>query len=325
MSRNIKSPFIHHSATTGSLSLDVFIAIVPLAIFSCIFFGIRPLVVAGISILTALICEYIGCLFLKKKPSLYDGSAIVTALIITSMVSPIAPFWLTVIATTFAILIVKIPFGGTGRNIFNPAAAGIAFLTVCFPNLIFMYPDTEVDISASIFVFDVTTAPSPASCLRTGGSSPYPWYNLLLGQVPGAIGTTAIIVLVACAVFLFVRKSASPVTTVSFLVTCALIAALFPRTNGGVFQSILLELCSGYLIFGSIFLLNDPVTTPSHTLARAVFGILVGILVMLFRHIGQYEEGMCFAILLCNTVSTSLDRICWSFLHNRKKRKEAAI
>lgn len=325
MTNNQKAPFVLHSAKPISLSMDVFIATLPLMIFSVVFFGLRPIVMLAINIVTALLCECFASLLMHKKPQITDGTSAVTAILITGMVSPIAPFWLTILATAFAILLVKMAFGGTGRNIFNPAAAGIALITTCFSNLVFMYPDNDVKITTSIFTFDVATAVSPGYNLQTGGSGSYSWYELLMGQVPGAIGATAILVLCACGVYLFVRHAASPAITLSFLTTCAVLAVLFPRTEGSFIQSILLELCSGYLFYGSIFLLNDPVTSPNHTLARILYGILAGILVMVFRHMGRFEEGMCYAVLLANTTTFALDRFSWSYLHNRKRRKEERI
>lgn len=319
MMNNLSAPYTHHTARPMSMSIDVMIATLPLFIFSAVFFGIRPIIMLAISIVAAIVSECFACLFLKRKPQIQDGSSIITGILITCMVSPLAPLWLTPIAIFFGIVIVKMCFGGTGRNIFNPAAAGMALITTCFPNLVFNFPDTDVQLSASIFTFDVTTSPSIASSIKTGGISSYIWYDILLGQVPGSIGTTAILVLIASAVFLFVRKSAAPTLTLSFLLTCGLWSILFPRTSGTIWQSMLLELCSGYLLFGSIFLLNDPVTTPSHTLGRIFFGVVAAVLVMFFRHFGQYEEGMCFAILLCNTLSTLFDRLGWTLLHKRKE------
>ena len=322
MTNEKRAPFVHHMARPVSLSLDAFIALVPLFLFSTVFFGSRPLLLAFLNMATAVLCEAFACLLLKRKPQIKDGTSLITALLITGMLSPTAPFWLGMVATAFAVLLVKMAFGGTGRNLFNPAAAGIAFITQCFPGLIFQYPESGFEVTNALLFQNVSVSPSPASSLQTGGTSSYLWYEFLLGQVPGSIATTAILVLCASMIFLFVRKSASPATTLSFLATCALIAIAFPRVEGTWYNSVLLELCSGYLIFGAIFLLNDPVTTPNHWLARLFFGIFAGILVMVFRHIGRFEEGLCFAVLLMNTLSTILDRQCWKLLHNPKRRKE---
>jgi electron transport complex protein RnfD len=103
--------------------------------------------------------------------------------------------------------------------------------------------------------------------------------------------------------------------TLPYLATCAFMAILFPRISGTMANSVLIELCSGYLLFCGVFLLNDPVTAPRHWLARVFYGIFAGLLVMLLRYYGRFEEGACFAVLLVNTFAPTLDRVCWYVLN----------
>lgn len=319
------APFIRSGNTAGTLRLDVLIALLAPTVCATVTFGWRVPVLLLVSIGTALLSEALGCLLQRRRLTLLDGSAAVTGWLIGMMVSPIAPFWLVIVASAFAILIVKMPFGGDGHNVFNPAAAGIALVTQCFSAELFLYPDPDAVPPVFVNEGSVLTAASPASLLRTGGAGPYDGYDFLFGQFPGPLGATAVFVLCACAVFLFVRKTTSPTLTLSFLATCSVIAVLFPRvTDGTWYQSMILELCSGYLLFAGVFLLTDPVTSPHHPTARAIYGVLAGVLVMLLRHIGRFEESTCFAILLCNAVSAAIDRITWRIGHAIRKRREAA-
>ena len=325
MSESKSAPFIRSGNSAGTLRLDMLIALLPPTICATVTFGWRVPVLLLVSIATALLSEALGCLLMRRRLTLLDGSAAVTGWLIGMMVSPIAPFWLVIVASAFAILIVKMPFGGDGHNVFNPAAAGIALITQCFSAELFLYPDTDAVLPIWLNESTVLTAASPASLLRTGGAGPYDRYDLLFGQFPGPLGATAIFVLCACAVFLFVRKATSPSLTLSFVATCTVIAVLFPRvTDGTWFQSIILELSSGYLLFAGVFLLTDPVTSPHRPAARAVYGVLAGILVMLLRHIGRFEESTCFAILLCNAVSAAIDRTVWRIGQAIRKRREPA-
>ena len=325
MAESKGAPFIRSGNSAGTLRLDVLIALLAPTVCATVTFGWRVPVLLLVSVATAMLCEALGCLLQRRRLTWMDGSAAVTGWLIGMMVSPIAPFWLVIVASAFAILIVKMPFGGDGHNVFNPAAAGIALITQCFSAELFLYPDTDAVIPIFVEPDTVLTTASPASLLRTGGSSPYDGYDLLFGQFPGPLGATAVFVLCACAVFLFVRKATSPSLTLSFLATCTVIAVLFPRvTDGTWYQSIILELCSGYLLFAGVFLLTDPVTSPHHPAARALYGVLAGILVMLLRHIGRFEESTCFAILLCNAVSAAIDRTVWRVGHAIRKRREAA-
>lgn len=124
----------------------------------------------------------------------------------------------------------------------------------------------------------------PAAQLAGGGAPAYSWTELAIGRFPGPIGATCIAVLAACALYLFTRRAASPLITLSFLAVCALSAILFPRLKDAAWQqSVMMELCSGYLLFAGIFLLNDPVTAPRYWLGRLLYGALAGLLVMALR------------------------------------------
>ena len=319
------APFIRSGNSAGTLRLNVLIALIAPTICATVTFGWRVPVLLLISIATAMLSEALGCLLQRRRLTFLDGSAAVTGWLIGMMVSPIAPFWLVIVASAFAILIAKIPFGGDGHNVFNPAAAGIALITQCFSAELFLYPDTDAVLPIFVDTNSVLTAASPASLLRSGGAGPYDGYDFLFGQFPGPLGATAIFVLCACAAFLFALKATSPSLTLSFVATCAVIAVLFPRVTDGLwYQSIILELSSGYLLFAGVFMLTDPVTSPHHPAARVVYGVLAGILVMLLRHIGRFEESTCFAILLCNAVSAAIDRSTWRIGQAIRKRRESA-
>ena len=321
-----KAPFLRRSDKLTHMTADVLITLVALCIFSAFYYGFRPVLLVLTGMITAMLCETVVCLLLRRKPSVNDGTAAVTGALIGMMISPLSPYWLPAIAAAFAIIVVKMPFGGTGRNVFNPAAAGIAVVTQCFSTRLFTYPDPGSGISLPLTgpMTGIPTELSPANLIATGGNPQYPWYTLLSGDFAGPIGATAVVVLAACLLYLFIRRTVSPLTVLPYLAVCALIAALFPRTAGSASASVALELCSGYLLFGGIFLLTDPVTSPRYWLSRIVYGLLAGILVMVLRHVGRFEEGVCFAILLVNAIAPMLDRWCWRAVHFIAYRKEAA-
>lgn len=318
-----KAPFSKNEATVFALSRDVLLALLPAVIFGCVLFGMRVALVCGTSVLSAVLFELIGGAIARRRSDLSDGTAVVTGLIISLLLPASVPLFVPVLATAFAVFVVKLPFGGSGHNLFNPAAAGLAFVTECFSHQVFAYPARGTAIPFTVWNLDVNVAASPAQLLKTGGSTAFSWVDLLIGQVTGPIGTVAILIICAGAVYLFVRRSAAPLLTVSCLAAAAVIAALFPRAVDMTwYQSILVELCSGYLVFGAVFMLNDPVTSPRHPLAHVIYGVMVGALTMLMRHIGQFEEGFCFALLLCNAVSGAVDRFAWHLLRPRRQRRK---
>lgn len=321
-----RAPFLRRSDKVSHMTADVLIALAAPCIFSAFYYGFRPVLLVLTGMVTAMLCETIVCLLLRRKPSVADGTAAVSGALIGMLMSPMSPYWLPAIAAAFSIIVVKMPFGGTGRNVFNPAAAGIAVVTQCFAARLFTYPDpgSGILLPLSGSLNGITTELSPAKLIATGGNPQYPWYTLLSGDYAGPIGATAVVVLAACLLYLLIRRTVSPLTVLPYLAVCTLIAALFPRIDAGIGASIALELCSGYLLFGGIFLLSDPVTAPRYWLARLVYGVLAGVLVMVLRHVGRFEEGVCFAILLVNAVAPMLDRWCWRAVHVLVYRKEAA-
>lgn len=318
-----RAPHLRRTDSAAMMNVDVLIALVPLSIFSAVYYGFRPVLLMAVSIVTAVLCETLGCLMMKRRPTVTDGSAVVTGAIVGALMSPVSPYWLPVVASAFAILVAKMPMGGNGRNLFNPAAAGLAVVTLCFPGHLFTYPDPGLGVPLSLngTLSGIVTEVSPAAQLAGGGKTLYTPMTLFLGDFPGPIGATAIALVIACGLFLYSRKVISGWITLPYLATCALLALIVPRVNGGTAGSVMVELCAGYLLFGGIFLLNDPVTAPRHWLGRVAYGVFAGLFVMLLRYFGRFEEGVCFAVLLVNAFVPTLDRMGWYLLNLRRIRK----
>ena len=166
----------------------------------------------------------------------------------------------------------------------------------------------------------VLTAQSPNMLLNSGGGTNLNWLNVLQGGFPGPIGATAVAVLLACLLYLFARHTASPLIALPYLLTCALIAALFPRAAVSAGTSVMLEMSAGVLLFSGVFLVTDPVTAPRHWLARILYGALAAVFVMVLRHFGRFECVAYFGILLANALSPVLDRFCWGAAYRVRER-----
>ena len=290
----------------------VLLCLLPLVAFSCLYYGVRPALLVAIGVVAAMLTELLCCVFGKRAPALSDGTSAVTGALIGSMMSPLTPFWVPAIGAAFAIGIAKMPFGGTGRNMFNPAAAGLAFCAICFPTRLFIYPHPSQATPLPLTdTSSVITALSPAAQLSNSGSAHVDPLSLLTGNFPGPIGSAGVIVLLACALYLCVRRSASPIIFGSYVGTCLLLAWWFPRSSLPAGDGVLMEMCTGLLLFAGVFLMGDPVTAPRYWLARAVYGVLGGSMVMLLRHYGRFECCEYFAVLLVNALSPILDRYCW--------------
>ena len=294
--------------------------------FSCLYYGWRPVLVIGAGLLGGVLTELLCSLFRWRRPAIHDGTSAVTGALIGSMMSPLTPLWVPAIGAAFAIGVAKMPFGGTGRNVFNPAAAGMAFCAICFPTRLFVYPDPSVQQTIPLWdTSSVITALSPAAQLSNSGRSSYGWIQLLSGEFPGPIVSAGVLVLLACTLYLYMRGSSSPLITVPYLVTCGIGAALFPRASIDAVSGVALELCTGLLIFAGVFLLCDPVTAPRHWLARMVYGCMGGVLVMVLRHYGRFECCEFFAVLLVNAFAPILDRTCWQITKYAAKLMDKGV
>jgi len=311
---DLRPPHLRRLERPKNVRADAMLPIIFLCGFSCVYYGLRPALILLIAVGSAIGFEVLGCCFLRKKPSVNDGSAVVTGGIIGIVMSPVAPYWLPIAAAGFAILVVKLPFGGNGRNIFNPAAGGIALVTLCCPTLMFRYPDPS---KWPVFIAQT----SPAALLQAGGMPALKVQDLLLGNFAGPIGTVPVLLLLASALYLLVRRCVSLHTLVPYVAAVTALAVLFPRIGTGDWiHSIMMEMSSGYLLFAGIFMFTDPVTAPKHWLGRIFFGLLGGVLVMLLRYHGAFEEGCCFAVLLLNPFAPAMDRIGWRLAFSARRR-----
>lgn len=295
-----RAPFLRSGDTTRGIMLDVIVALMfPLA-FSCYFYGLkavfRVLFAGGV----CLAADFFTAALAGRKTLSSDMSSLVTGFILTMLLPADVSFVVLLAGCLFAILVAKAPFGGIGNNIFNPAAAGMAFITVVCSDSIFWYPQP---------FSDGTLTRSLSYVLKFGGVPSVSLTDIAVGNYCGPVGATNILILIGCFVFLCLKRTVSARISLSYIATVGIIALLFPRISCTPLESVVYELTSGYIAFAAVFMITDPVTAPKHGLSKTLYGITVGILSMLFRHFGGYEQGVCFAILLSNALAHSFDRL----------------
>ncbi len=310
-----RAPHIKSEASVSSMMRDVLFALAVLLILPTVHYGARPLVMAGLTMLTCLFCEVLFNLIQTKNIRITECSSMVTGLTIAMLMPLNAPMWMPCIAAAFAILVAKGPFGAIGNTPFNPAAAGVAFVTLCYPQTIFAY--FKPDAVSSLPAFNDCTVPlvsSSAAILKNGLKPDIFPLNMLWGSFAGPVGTTAILIIGACGLFLFARRTARWEITACFLAAAALIAAFSPRFAGDALTSIKYELMSGSLFFCSVYMVTDPVTSPNTMRGRCIYGALAGALVMVFRRFGAYEQGAVFAVLIANAAAPLIDGMVCSAL-----------
>jgi len=284
---------------------SMLLAMVPLLVMAVFNYGWNVVALVASGMGSAFFAELIFSL-IQKKTYEFDFSPLVTGLMIAFLLPANAPFWYPVLGAVFAIWVVKMPFGGVGKNIFNPAAAGFVFLAVCFEKKVFSYPGVNM---VGHQLKEAVLAPSPAEILGKGGVPTPTILEVLLGRFPGPLGTTSIALMLCVATYVFFKRWRLLIIPAGFLSVAALFALFVHRLPSGMGPSLFFELTSGSLLFCALYVATDPVTASGSTLGRLMYGAGCGALTMLFRYTGRFEQGACIAILVMNAAAPYFDRI----------------
>ena len=303
-----RAPFYKKEQTVATMMDDTIFCLLALLILPVVFYGARPLITVLVSCMSCFLAMVAFRLIHRRNISLSERSLLVTGLTIAMLLPADIPYWMAALAGAFAMFAAKEPFGSTGRNPFNPAAAGVAFLTVLWPEEVSRFPAVG---SLPLWERGAEAASSqtPALSLLQGLKPILEPAEMLWGNYAGPLGGTAALVIAGCCLFLCFRRTARWEITAGFLLSSALIGAFWPRFLGSAASSAAYELLSGSLLFGAVFMATDPVTSPKMPVARFVCGMLGGALLLCMRHVGQYQEPLCFAILLSNGAAPLLDRL----------------
>ena len=291
--------------------LNMLVMLAAPAAIAWYYYGFRSLLLIAVCIGSAAVCDIIGSLLIKnKKKTLYDFSAVFTGAVIAMMLPASFPFALAAAGCAFAVIVMKLPFGGTKSAPFMPAAGGFAFMCVCWPEKVFDYPAISAQFKLlSSAVATGMPGTSLAGMLHAGNSmriNSVSLLNFVTGNFPGPMGTGCILVLIAAAVYFLFTRPGVLLNSLGMVVSCGIFALLFPRIIIGSdafigrLSSAVFELCSGSLVFAALFILTDNAASPQKPLHRLLYGALTGTLCMLLRCFGVFEEGVCFAVLLSN-------------------------
>ena len=306
------APHVRQSESVVTMMSDVIVALLPIYLMSFFYYGARSLVLGIVGAVSCAVFAFIGSIVLKEKLSV-DLTPVITGLILPLLMPADIPYYILIAACSVAILVVKVPFGGTGNNLFNPAAVGFASVALCWPELVFRYP-APMQVIEIFGESTAAAAQSPAYSLAIGAVPDYEVLDMILGSVPGPMGATNIFVVVACGIFLIVKKAVNWMSPVSFLVPYAVLSMIFPRIGGSSFEALCYELFSGTVIFGAFFMLTEPVTSPKRDFGKLMAGITSAVAVFLFRYFGELEMGFANALILMNVFSPLFDTACEKIL-----------
>ncbi len=312
------APHTRTNRTTARLMGNVLLSLVPCTVAAVYFYGFFALVSIAISVASAIGAEYLWCLFSGRKCRINDLSAAVTGLLLALCISPKAPWWIYIVGSAFAIIIVKQLFGGIGDNFLNPALAARAVLLASWPAILTTHilPATEGTLS-------MTDAVTSATQLATGA---YSLKELFFGSVPGAMGETCKLAILIGFVILLATKTITWRIPVISIASAFVLDFLLGIGNGfsQALNASLVNILSGGLLFGAVFMATDYTTSPMKPLSQAIYAAGFGVLSILIRHFGAYPEGVTYAILLMNIVTPLLDRMIPSKIYGYKRKKKEA-
>lgn len=287
------NPHIRSKATTGSIMGAVVIALLPAAFFGVYNFGLHALLLILVTVASAVLTEYIYELLMKKQVTVSDLSAVVTGLLLALNLPPKAPLWIGVVGGVFAILVVKMLFGGLGQNFMNPALGARCFLLISFASIM-----TNFDC-------DAYSGATPLAALKAGESVNV--MNMITGHISGTIGETSMIAIVFGACILIMFDIIDLRIPGSYIVSFVLFIVLF---GGRGFDSayISAQLAGGGLMLGAFFMATDYVTRPITKRGQYVYGIFLGILTGIFRLFGPGAEGVSYAIIIGNLLVPLIEK-----------------
>lgn len=317
------APHISKPLSTRRVMIEVVLGLLPAVAFAGIYFRIHALLLIGVCVAWCAATEYV-CNVIRKKPnSLGDFSAVVTGIILALSVPPSLPLWAAAIGASVSIVVGKMVFGGLGANVFNPAMVGRAFLTASFGVLMTTWtvPATIDDGMPTLSTDDVVNVRTQATPLAWSKKaikqkidadrfSDLQFLSTMTGEVGGCLGETSTIAIVFGGLFLLWRKTINFHIPLAVLLSAFAFGSVAYLIDSDAYVQPFFHLSSGALLFGAFFIATDPVTAPLTRRGMWVFGVGVGTITMVIRVLGEYPEGMMYAVLLMNAVTPLIDRLC---------------
>ncbi len=314
------TPFLSSQLTTPQVMRDVVYALLPLTIAAFWFFGLSALLVIVASISGAVLTEWVFSPAPGRGESLRNASALLTGLLLGLSLPSTLPLWMAFLGGVVAIGLGKLVWGGLGQNLFNPAMVGRAFLMAAFPTAMttwlpppgsenfFAVPPSNLAFPLMQASVDAATAATPLSLMKFQQQGT-PLLDLVTGNhIAGSLGEVSGLLILLGGVYLYLRRCLDWRVPIGILASAGLFSSLLHGFDSSHYPSPLFTAFSGSLLFGAVFIATDPVTSPIAPLGAWIFGIGVGLLVVLIRVFGGFPEGVMYAVLLMNAATPLIER-----------------
>lgn len=292
---NVSSnPHIRSKVTTSSIMFCVIVALLPAAGFGVFRFGMPALILMTVTVFSSCLFEFLFNLINKRKNTLGDFSAVVTGLLLGMNLPATAPWWIGVVGAFFAIVVVKMLFGGLGQNFMNPALAARCFLLISFSSIM------------TNFNVDGVSEATPLAILKEGGTVDI--VSMARGNISGTIGEVSVICILIGACMLILFNVIDIIIPGTYIMSFIVMLILFGG-HGTDSTFIAAHLSGGGLMLGAFFMATDYTTRPITKFGQFLYGIILGVLTAVFRLFGPSAEGVSYAIILGNLLVPLIDKI----------------
>ena len=310
------SPHIGGTLSTDTIMFHVVLALLPVSAFAVYQFGLAALLVLVIAVASCVLTEHLLCRLSGQATTVGDWSVAITGLLYGLILPPSLPLWMVAAGGVIGVGIGKFLFGGLGSNVFNPALVGRAIVQAAFPAAMTTWPSSSsfASLPSSTLalpltkpVYDGISAATPLSNWKFNQIATDAG-DLFLGTVSGSTGETSVLLILIGGIYLAARRMMSWQIPVAILGTVAVCSGLLHTIDPDRYAGPMFMLCSGGLMLGAVFMATDMVASPITSLGCVLYGILIGLLVVMIRVWGGMPEGVMYAILLGNAVSPHIDR-----------------
>lgn len=303
------SPHVRDKSSTSEIMLDVCIALVPTLAFGVIHFGLNALIVIISSVLSCVISEAVFELIVKKPLTIGDLSAVVTGLILALNMPPDVAWWVPAVGGVFAIVVIKMLFGGIGQNIMNPALGARCFLLISFASRM------------TDFSVDGVSGATPLAQLKAGESIDL--LDAFIGFQNGCIGEVSALAILIGFMYLLIRRVISIRIPGIYILSAMAFIFLFNLPSGVPSANYMLgQLLTGGLLAGAVFMATDYTTSPITKGGQIIYALLLGFLTAVFRVLGSSAEGVSYAIIISNLVVPLIEKISVPKAFGMTKKEE---
>ena len=305
------SPHVRTNKDTSYIMKQVVIALLPATLAALFFFRLSALNVIFFCVTGSVGAEFLCQKISKQESTIGDFSAVVTGLLLAFNVPASLPWWMCLLGAAFAIIVVKMVFGGIVNNFVNPALAARAFLLASFPVAMTLWTRTGVNWVSSGNIDAYTTA-TPLSFLKAGSNgvssladSGISISNMLIGNIGGCIGETSAVLIILGGLYLMYKGTINYVIPTFYICTVAILMFILGGFN---FTFVIYELLAGGLMLGAFFMLTDYTTSPMTKKGKIIYAVLAGLITTVIRLYGGYPEGVSYSILFVNIMTPLIDK-----------------